>query len=237
MKISNFLKLVIGLILVSFSVSGFSDSTSNSVQQPTEVSCRYVTKVFLHNKAKVPAINAWYFWRTSNMIQTQDENGDHGEIWLRTINDTIQYRKLYHTDKTAVEYMPADMPTNNMNFNWDKLSNMLSQSELAALKWVKKTQVMNRNADVYKGKIGKQAIEVVWLTDEKLPASIIKKDKVGTIELHLVEIEALSVAHKKPFDVEEIDNYRHIDATDFGDMENDPFVKKVTAGNGHHHDH
>jgi len=235
MKISNFLKLVFGIIIFCFSVSGFSDSKNNSMQQPTDVACRYEMKVIPHNKSKIPSINAWFFWRTSNMIQTQDENGDHGEIWQRTANDNIQYRKLYHADKTAVEYMPADMPTNNMNFNWDKLSNMLSQSELDALKRVKKTHVMNRNAEVYKGKIGKETIEVVWLPDEKLPASIIRKDKVGTIELHLVEIEALSVARQQPLDVVDIGNYRHIDAADFGDMENDPFVKKVMAANGHHH--
>jgi hypothetical protein len=237
MKIFNCLKLVLSLVVLSFSVSGYSDTENNTNIQAADVACRYETKVIQNNKSKKPSVNPWFFWRTSNMVQTQDADGDHGEIWLRTVNDSIQYRKLYHADKTAVEYMPTDMPTNNMSFNWDKLSNMLSQSELDELKWVKKTHVMNRNAEVYKGKIGKQAIEVVWLTDEKLPASIIKKDKVGTIELHLVEIEALSVARKKPLDVEEIANYRHIDATDFGDMENDPFVKKVTAGNGHHHDH
>jgi len=234
MKITNFFKLLFSLVIFGFSVPSYSD---NDNQQSTEVACRYETKVTPHNKSKKPSVNAWYFWRSSHMIQTQDTNGDRGEIWLRTNNDSVQYRKLYISDKTAVEYMPADMPTNNMDFNWDKLSNMLSQSELDSMKLVKKTHAMNRNAQVYKGKIGAQSIEVTWLMEEKLPASIIKKDKIETIELHLVEIEPLSVATQKPLAIEEISNYRHIDATDFGDMEHDPFVEKIMAENGDHHHH
>ena len=122
------------------------------------------------------------------MIQTQDADGDHGEIWERTANGSIQYRKLYHADKTAVEYMPADMPTNNMNFDWSQTSSMLSQQELDALKPVKKTQFLGRNAELRKGKTKGQTIEVLWLSDENLPAKIIRKDKTGRVELRLVEI-------------------------------------------------
>ena len=81
-----------------------------------------------------------------------------------------------------------------------------------------------------------RTIELLWLPAENLPASIIRKDKTGSVELHLVEIEPpLSTAHRKSVDIEEIANYRDIAAADFGDMENDPFVKKVMAAKGHHH--
>ena len=55
------------------------------------------------------------------------------------------------------------------------------------------------------------------------------------MELRLVEITPLSAAKRKPVGIEEIANYRQIDAADFGDMENDPFVKKLMAAEGHHH--
>ena len=138
-------------------------------------------------------------------------------------------------DNLGVEYMPADMPTNNMNFDWVKLSSMLNQQDLDALKSVKKTHFLGFRAELHKGKIDGQTIEVLWLPDVSLPASIIRKDKTGSVELHLVEIEPLSAAHKKPVAIEEIANYRHIDAADFGDMENDQFVKKLMMAEGHHH--
>lgn len=86
------------------------------------------------------------------MIQTLDADGDNGELWGQTANGSIQYRKLYHADKTAVEFMPADNPTNNMRFDWIRLSSMLSQQEFDALKPVKTTKAMGRSAELRKGK-------------------------------------------------------------------------------------
>ena len=235
MKISDVLKIVMGVGFFAFSTVGLTASASHSDQPSMDIACRYEMKVTSHAKTKASSNNAWFFWRKPDMIQTQDADGDHGEIWERTANGSIQYRKLYHADKTAVEYMPADMPTNNMSFDWFKLSGMLSQQELDTLKLVKKTQVLGRSAELRKGKVNGQALEVLWLPDEGVPASIIRKDKTGSMELRLVEITPLSAAHRKPVDIEEIANYRHIDAADFGDMENDPFVKKVMAAEGHQH--
>jgi hypothetical protein len=235
MKIALFLKLFLGAVVFYFSTLGFADSVSKSDQQPAEVACRYEMTVIPHEKSKAQSNSSWFFWRKPGMIQTQSAEGDHGEIWEQTANGSILYRKLYHADKTAVEFMPADMTANNMHFDWVKLSSMLSRQELDALKPVKKTHFLGFRAELRKGKKDGQFIEVLWLLDENLPASIIRKDKTGSVELRLVEFEPLSAAHNKPVDIEEIANYRHIDAADFGDMENDPFVKKVMAAVGHHH--
>jgi hypothetical protein len=235
MKITNLIKTgcIVSFILLSTSV--LADNSITSDKQLTEVACRYEMKVTPHSKTKASSNKSWFFWRNLNMIQTLDADGDYGELWEKTANGSIQYRKLYPADKTAVEYMPADMPTNNMSFDWAKLSNMLSKQELEELKPIKKTHVLGHNAELRKGKINDQTIEVLWLPDVNLPASIIKKDKAGKMELRLVKITPLSVADKKPITDEEIANYRQIDATDFGDMENDPFVKKLMSLEGHHH--
>ncbi len=235
MKITDFLKCVFCIVFLCLPISSLADSTNKITQQTTEVACRYEMSVIPHDKSQATSNTAWFFWRTPNMIQTLVANGDHGEIWQRTVNGSIQYRKLYHSDKTAVEYMPADIPTNNMNFDWFKLSTMLTQQELNALKPVKTTQVLGRNAVLRTGKTNGQTLEVLWLSDENLPASITRNDENRTVALRLVEITPLSAAPHKPIAVEDITNYRHIDAADFGDMENDPFVKKMMAADGHHH--
>lgn len=236
MKISDFLKIVFGVCIFCFSNPGFTDNTASRGEQAvTEVACRYEMKLTPYKTKQQSSTIAWFFWRTADMVQTQDADGDLGEIWERTNKGGIQYRKLYHADKTAVEYMPADMPTNNMNFDWFKLSSMLGEAEFEALKPVKKTRILGRSAELLKGSVDGQSLEVLWLPDEKLPASIVRKDKTGSVALRLVEIAPLSTANWKPVATDEIGNYRHIDAADFGDMENDPFVKKVMAAEGHHH--
>ncbi|MCX7088214.1 MAG: hypothetical protein NTV00_09205 [Methylococcales bacterium] len=235
MNTAHLSKIIIALSFFCFSVVSLAGEISASEQPSPEIACRYEMKIIPHAKSKASSKNAWFFWRQSGTVQTLDANGHYGEIWQRTPTDNIQYRKLYHTDKTAVEYMPADNPTNNINFDWGKLASMLSQQELDALKPIKKTQVMGRPAELRKGKLDDQTIEVTWLTNENLPARIFRKDKNRTVEVRLLEITPLSMARRKPIALEEIADYRHIDAIDFGDMENDPFVKKVLAGEGHHH--
>jgi hypothetical protein len=235
MKTIDYLKVIVLSSLSLMSISIQADSQIDSDKHPMEVACRYQTKVTYHGKSQSPKDNSWFFWRTANMIQTRDADGDHGEIWEALSKGGVQYRKLYHSDKTAVEYMPADQQTNNISTDWFKLSSMLSQQELDDLKLIKKTELKGRSAELRQGKKDDQEIEVLWLVNEQLPATIIRKDKSGSVELRLVEIFAFANAPWKPNNIEEIANYRHIDSTDFGDMENDPFVKKIMTEQGHHH--
>ncbi|WP_394753800.1 hypothetical protein [Crenothrix sp.] len=232
MKIVTVLKLTFCLALTVSSLASRADNTKN--QLLPEVACHYEMRIIPQDKSKAATHKAWFFWRTSNSVQTQDADSEQGEIWQRTATGNIQYRKLYHSDKTAVEYMPADNASNNIDFDWPKLSSMLSKQELDVLKSVDKSEILGRNAQQYAGKINGQSIEVQWLVAEQLPASILRKDDHGTVELRLIEITPLATAQHKPVTVEDIASYRQIDATDFGDMENDPFVKKVMAADGHH---
>jgi hypothetical protein len=232
MKIVTVLKFTFCLAIAGFSLASRADIKND--QPLPELACRYEMHIVPQDKSLTATNKAWFFWRTANSVQTQDADGEYGEIWQRTPTGNIQYRKLYHSDKTAVEYMPADNTSNNLNFDWPKLSSMLSQQELDALKSVGESEILGRNAQRRTGKIDGQSIEVQWLVDEKLPASIIRKDDKRTVELRLVEITPLSTAQHKPVSVADIGNYRQIDAVDFGDMENDPFVKKVLAAEGHH---
>ena len=230
MKRPDLFKIILSLGFFSFSTAALTDNN----QQLMEVACRYETTITPDDKSIAPTTTTWFFWRKSNMIQTQDESGRYGEIWEKTATGNIQYRKLYPADKTAVEYMPADSTTHNLDFDWNKLSNMLSRQELDALKRVENKPVLGRSAEVRTGKIKDQSLEVLWLPTEQIPANIIRKDKTGTVELKLVEITPLSAAQQKPIDSETIANYRQIDAADFGDMENDPFVKKLMSVKEHH---
>ncbi len=209
-----------------------SNSTAIAEPQNTglpEVACHYILKItdLGSGKSRQTRQEDWYFWRQSGMVQTANAKGDFGEIWQLTKTGHIYYQKLYYTDKTAVEYMPADNEVNHLNFDWLKLANMLSTNELQQLKTVKKLHVLNREAEIRVSKSPDQQLRVEWLVKEQLPAKIVKQDKYRKIELRLVEITAYSQARFKPVDDNVIADYRHIDAADFGDMENDAFVNKV----------
>lgn len=199
----------------------------------SSVACRYEV---INTKAQQKASKqVWHFWRDANMIQTLESDGDVGEIWQQTATGHIQYRKFYPQDKTAIEYMPADKPTNHLDFNWGKLSQMISAEELQSLKVIKKISVHGKEAEWRKGSVNGKDLEVKWLLADNLPASIVRKDKQGRLELRLLDISTMATAKQKPLSIAELAEYRHIDAVDFGDMESDPFVKKILAAEGHHH--
>jgi hypothetical protein len=199
-----------------------------------EVACRYEMRV-LGKKGLVGTPKSWYFWRTGSMVQTRDDDGDRGEIWERTGRDVIAYRKLYHQDRTAVDYAPADRAVDGQDFDWRQLASMLAPKDLEQLKVSRRKTINGEPAELRKGVIGGQQLEVTWLTQTQLPASI-KKTVHGEIHrLELKELRPIELAHWRPTPIETIDAYRQIDATDFGDMENDPFVKKVLHQSGHHH--
>ena len=86
MKISNYLQIVFSFGFFCFSTSGIADSASNNDQHLPEVACCYEMKMVSHAKSKAKALSniAWFFWRKSGMIQTQDVDGDYGELWERT---------------------------------------------------------------------------------------------------------------------------------------------------------
>lgn len=211
MKPKHFFKLFLCAVLCSLSPVIYAENPP--ANEASSVACRY--EVINSAPKQKASKHAWHFWREPHMIQTLESDGDLGEIWQKTATGHIQYRKFYPQDKTAVEYMPGDNPTNHLDFNWGKLSQMLSQEELHSLKVIKKITVHGKQAEWRKGKINGQDLEVKWLLADNLPANIIRKDKKGTLELRLLEISTLANAKQKPLSLAELAEYRHIGAIDF----------------------
>ena len=235
MKKSCFSKILMAVCLSSISIGCLAAGLAN--REWPDVACRYEMKVTAYHNGKAGPIQRhdWYFWRNANMVQTRSADGRYGEIWELTATGSVYYQKLYHDDATAVEFMPADILVNQLNLDWFKLANMLGQQELEGLKVIKKTKVLGREAQIRTSLSGTRRLEVTWLTAEQIPASIIKKNHAQRLELKLVEISSITQALAKPVDAKVIAGYRHIEAADFGDMENDAFVKKLLAAEAHAH--
>lgn len=190
-----------------------------------EVACRYAMKVA--DRDGKSFTRAWYFWRTRDRVQTRDEDGDHGEMWERDPQGRIFYRRLFHADRIAVEYMPADLPSQGPGFDWTRLATMLGEDELDRLEIRGTTTIMGRPAEIRSGMIAGQQVELVWLPAERLAARFWKREGMRSVELTLVELSAPSRARAKPVALQEIETYRQIDHADFGDMESDPLVRRL----------
>lgn len=90
--------------------------------------------------------------------------------------------------------------------------------------------------EYYSGTINNVATEVDWLPALKLPARLVKKLPDGTVALTLSECNKGSKFVVKPITKAELDNFRRLDYTDLGDMEDDPMVQHIEKLLGGHHD-
>lgn len=223
-------------------------ATAVSTASATALTARFetrVTPIHTHDKGE-HAVKAsqseWYFIRSANAVETRDLQGSRSEYWLLGSNGKVYYKKLYHAQKKSVEIFPGDQDMMG-HFQWDKVSTMLNQQDLAALKKVGTTRMMGEPAEIRTGVINGAKVQLTWLTESQLPAKLIRRypDKVVSLTM-----SNRYSAEKSPVQItstDTIQSYDVIDMADFGDMEDDPFIRSVmteASANGqagHSHSH
>jgi hypothetical protein len=220
--------------LLLWAVQAAYPAASPDAQTFPEVACRYEireTNLADHSQTRW----SWLFWRSQRMIQTADGNRQGGDIWERNAQNQIFYRRLYHPDRTAVEYMPADSAVDHRNFDWTRLSTLVDRKTLDRLPVGAAVTIAGRTAQRRFGRLDGWQTEILWLAGEHLPARLSKSDGRLSIEMELVDLRPLSEAPIPPVPVADIDRYRQIDHADLGDMESDPFVRKLDTREPHDH--
>lgn len=205
----------------------------------------HVTPMHAHDKdehAVKASQSEWYFIRSANAVETRDLQGSRSEYWLLGSNGKVYYKKLYHAQKKSVEIFPGDQDMMG-HFQWDKVSTMLNQQDLAALKKVGTTKVMGETAEIRSGVINGAKVQLTWLTESQLPAKLVRRYPDKVVSLTMSQRYS---AEKSPVQItstDTIQSYDVIDMADFGDMEDDPFIRSVmneASTNGqaaHNHSH
>lgn len=90
---------------------------------------------------------------------------------------------------------------------------------------------------VLEGRIDGAPARLWWLPGERLPA-LLEHGRGGTlVRLRLRELHAVPPASWPGMTETRLSGFGTIDAADFGDMEYDPFVRKVMRQDGHVHAH
>lgn len=102
------------------------------------------------------------------------------------------------------------------------------------------SKIFNQPAVRYVGRLGNEQVEVIWLPLQALPARLVRIHGDDKYTLELKEIRQTPDTSWPLADQEQIDAYEWIDGSDLGDMEYDPFVRKVLAmdagrSSGHSH--
>jgi hypothetical protein len=192
----------------------------------------------VHDDGHAPSRSTeWYFTRTSDRVEIG--RGAYVELWERDKSGNVDWKRVFHEDHKLIAYTAGELSAQNRTLPWATINTIFAaKALLGSLSVAGKTQFLDRPATRYTGKVENEELEVVWLDAEQLPASIVRRDSVHTyFQLTLQELRPEPAAGWPRSDLARAADYEHLDGSDLGDREYDPFVQKVLAMDGHSHGH
>jgi hypothetical protein len=158
---------------------------------------------------------------------------DTADHWHQDGNTLIQ-KTYYHHDRRGMEFQQADLQMLNKQPQWQALALVFDPALLGQLKLTDTGWREGVPFQRYEGTLQDSRWVLDVRTDLMLPIRIEHETKHSHETITLVEAHPLAQAPWHPVPTHD---YNVIDFADIGDMESDPFVKKVEAqlGGVHHH--
>jgi len=174
-----------------------------------------------------PQQHTWYFYRDAERIALL--KGAVDEVWFRDDHQRVSFERVFHDDQRVVDYSTGELATLNVKADWVALSTFMDPSELAQLKPVSK-QGKGKDARLHlRGHVGQALVTVDWLPALQLPQRLTRQVKGGvTVRMVILESAPSPLPSWPEVGVKSA-HYLHLDAADFGDMNDDPVVRKSEA--------
>lgn len=175
----------------------------------------------------------WRIWRKSHEIIRENLATDTADHWYQDGNTLIQ-KTYYHHDRRGMEFQQADLQMLNKQPQWQALALVFDPALLQQLKLIDSGWREGVPFQRYEGKLQNSRWVLDVRTDLMLPVRIHHETPHTHETITLVAAYPLAQAPWHPVSTRD---YNVIDFADIGDMESDPFVKKIEAqlGGMHHH--
>ena len=167
----------------------------------------------------------WSFTRRGNTLEYHFFGPDITERWTQDARGNASYVRVFHRERTAVRYMTGDLLAYGVQPDWLRLTHVVAPPADDGFAKGKAHAVLGRAAQRYQRAFGKKQVEVAWLAELGIPGEVrISVPGQKPVQVRLVELGT------EPGASVDLQAFRQIDVTDFGDMERDPFVVR------HHED-
>jgi hypothetical protein len=155
------------------------------------------------------------------------EQRDFAESWRR-VDNGFEFERVFHADRRTVEYTPGELRTLGIAPDWALLRSALDRGTIDGLTVATRGKGAHGDIVRYRSS-GKKAdaVRLDWLSAQQLPERLERIQGRTRSDMKLVRITPLDEAALAALDAR-ADSYLRIDASDFGDMETDPFVLKVS---------
>lgn len=192
------------------------------------IAARYEVSVLpAKGSAKARQTHTWYFFRDAQRVAVV--KGDSEEAWFRDAQERVRFERTFHDEQRVVEYSTGELATLGVTTDWQAIATFIDARELALLEPMAARGGDSRAAPVLVGKVGAATLRVQWMPDLQLPALAERREADGSrVRLVLKQSASPAPATWPQPGVRGAD-YLRIDAADFGDMAQDPTVRKAEA--------
>lgn len=237
-KISTiFVSVVLGFLGNALAHEGHHDHSAEVAKPVMAIENTTPMPLAARYDLKSGKVNSdWYLWRSANRVEIADLTTGQNNIWERSGQHDYSYQRVFNKDQRVVEYSVGEIRTRHAEPDWSKLVSVVSPQLLKSLQRGESKIDFDQTAVHYTGLVNGQQVDLWWLEQAQLPAKLSISGQ-QSLEMTLREIHAQAPAAWPQATDEKLAAYGRIDASDFGDMENDPFVARVLRQDGHEHSH
>ena len=177
-----------------------------------------------------PQTQTWQLSRTATEIAWIKGHGIE-EIWRRD-RSGIRLERVLRADRHSVAYSAGELRTLGVMLDWRDLGSLFSEPDLAQLQRAPQRQSrgsQQRDAPQhYRGKLAGEQIDLVWDPLARLPVQLVRQGKTGRVVYQ--RLASLPIAPADwPRPGSGTDDFAHLDAADFGDMDSNPVVRQEQA--------
>jgi len=177
----------------------------------------------------------WFMDRKPNSIATFNAQSQQGEVWSINTYGDIEHNRIFVQDKTIVDYTNGELKTMNKVPQWNQLASIYSPKQIAKLNKTGEKVLFGKSVTVHEGVMNGLPTIIWWLPEMQIPAYVQQGEGKARTSMLMIEMLSQTPITWSWVNPASLVNYARIDASDFGDMESDPFVKKLLELEGHHH--
>jgi hypothetical protein len=215
--------------------------------QPAQMQSIKAEQSEIANQGSLPSISVkyelqnsiqkmdWFMDRKPKSIATFNAASQQGEVWSINTYGDIEHNRVFVQDKTIVDYTNGQLKTLNKVPQWNQLASIYSPKQIAKLNKTGEKILFGKSVTVHEGVLNGLPTVIWWMPEMQIPAYVQQGDGKARKSMMMVEMRTETPSTWSWVNPTALVNYARIDASDFGDMESDPFVKKLLELEGHHH--
>lgn len=166
----------------------------------------------------------WQLTRSASAISWIKGEGVE-EIWRRD-RSGIRLERVLRADRHVIDYPAGELRALAVTLDWQELGGLFSEAGLARLK--PSGPVRQDQPQHWQGMVDGEKIDLRWDPIARLPIRLARSGRNGRVLFERTELHPVAPP-SWPQAGAGLDDFLRLDAADFGDMTDNPVVRKALA--------